>query len=579
MEYIAVDLETRGLIDKGEVPDIICYSWATLDDSGVSTHISDIYEIISDRKVVFHNASFDNAVLHGHGIFIPDYEDTMILSYCADPSQNHSLREWGHRLGYEKLDAPWEGNYPEEYTPELEEYCKRDAEITIKLFHFLLESTDEVVQNLYKSIELPYSIIIQEMESTGMFFDREAVMQFHTEIQKELSDTEHKIIRLVGDVPARKTKIYRKEHPELKEYFIGRTQDDGYEYEVYEQFNLNSRHHKAYALQKLYPDWKPEKFSKDGTPGVGADVLDNLNYPLAEEFRNISKLTKIDGSFLKPILEYQDENGFVYGSFNQCVTITGRLSSSNPNLQNIPSRGEMGLKMRSFVTTPSPEIAIVGGDLSNIEARVLAYYLAKTFNEKSLANSFINDLDAHQQNADNWGLTRDMAKKVLYLTLYGGGANKLSISAGVPLSEAESIIKQVNKKMPAIQNLKDSVYKAVRLRGFIKTLGGRKLYYPNINSKNRKERGRAERQAFNALLQGSAADILKILSIQSFPIVKDFGARYVAAVHDESIFYVDREKASDFADCLSEQWSDSGLLDVIPTKAEFKIGDKWSETH
>ena len=576
MEYVAVDLETRGLIEKGVVPDIICYSWATLDQSGVSTDLSEFWDIVGDKKVVFHNASFDNAVLAGHGILLDDYEDTMILSYCLNPSESHALARWGEVLNFKKMEKPWEGNYPEEYTPELNEYCKRDAELTIKLFHYLLENSSEAVQALYTQVELPYSFIIQEMERTGMYFDKTAVLQFHEEVQSQLSDMEAELTGIIGLVPTRKLKVYKTEHKELE---LVKQDESGYHYRLYESFNLNSRYHKAYALKKMHPEWIPEKVSKDGVPTMDSSVLEDLNYPLAEKFREIAKLSKINSSFLTPVLKYQDENGFVHGNFNQTVTITGRLSSSNPNLQNLPSRGEMGTKMRSLVTTPSSDIKIVGGDLSNIEARVLAYYLDKTFGERSLAEAFINDLDAHQQNADNWGLSRDMAKKVLYLTLYGGGANKLSISAGVPLSEAEAIINQVNSKMPAIEMLKKSVYSACRKRGFIRTLGGRILAYPNINSTNQKERGRAERQAFNALLQGSAADILKMLSILSFPIVKLYGARYVASIHDELLFYVDDDKAVEFASDLSDLWSNSGMLDNIPTKAEFKVGESWSQIH
>lgn len=196
-----------------------------------------------------------------------------------------------------------------------------------------------------------------------------------------------------------------------------------------------------------------------------------------------------------------------------------------------------------------------------------------------MANAFINNLDLHQQNADAWGVTRDMAKKVLYLTLYGGGANKLAADSGLSLAEGEAIIEQVNKTTPAIEQLKNSVYDACKKKGYIRTLGGRRLYYPDITSKNRSLRGRAERQAFNALLQGSAADILKIISIRSYPIVRKYGAAYVAAVHDESLFYVDADKSHDFANELTELWSSSGLLKDIPTTAEFKVGQKWSDTH
>ena len=575
--YIAIDLETRGLIEKGVVPDIICYSWATDDDSGVETNLSLFWDIVGNHRIVFHNANFDRAVLKGHGIDVLGYDDTMILSYCLDTAGQHNLRAWGDKLKFKKLECPWDGHYPEKYTPELEEYCKRDSELTIKLFHYLMGISDDIIKDLYYDVELPYSYIIQEMEATGMYFNREEVLKFHEEIQKQLSTIEHEIVEKVGDIPCKNLKTYKKEHEELNEYFV-KQDEDGYHYQMFEQFNLNSRYHKAYALTHLY-DWKPESFGKDGTPTVSGDILSKLSYPLAEDLQEISKLVKIDSSFIKPVLDYQDTHGFVYGSFNQCITITGRLSSSNPNMQNLPSRGELGQRMRGLIQSPSNDIDIVGGDLSNIEARVLAYYLDKVFKYPNMADAFVNNLDLHQQNADAWGLDRAMAKKVLYLTLYGGGASKLAKDSGLSQQEGQSIIDQVNKTTPAIEQLKNKVYEAIRKNGHLKTLGGRKLFYPDINAKSFKLRGRAERQSFNALLQGSAADILKILSIQSYHTVRKYGARYVAAVHDESLFYCDSDKSQQLAEDLASRWSNSGLLGRIPTTTEFKVGKKWSDTH
>jgi DNA polymerase-1 len=574
----AVDLETTGLIDKGVVPRIICMSYHDGNNSDVITDVQLMEQYLSNVYPIFHNANFDVAVLRGHGINVPFYHDTMLLSYVQNTNQEHSLKAWGERLGLPKLEQPWDG-VPTEMTEELKVYAIRDVEITWKLFHHLYGSLDSDGHSTY-NLELKMGVVIQEMERVGIPIDNQDANRFKDELESEVNRLNNEIAKLITVVPTKKLKTYKKEHPELAHCFV-RTDDDGWHYQITEAFNPNSRYHKAYALQTLY-GWVPakDKISKDGTPVVDADVMEDLadKYPLAQFFTEISKVNKVLNTFVRPLLELQDKRGFVHTSLNQTVTRTGRLSSSAPNLQNIPANGDMGKRMRHLVRKPSEKTIIIQADLSNIEARVFAYYLHKHCGYDSMANAFINDLDMHQANADSWGCSRQMAKKVLYLTLYGGGANKLAIDAGVPLAEAESIIKGFTDNCP-VNQLKEKVWAYVRRLGYIRTLLGRHIYYPEINSKDRAERGRAERQCFNALLQGTAADIMKDLIVKAYTLVKESKAVCMLTVHDELLILSYADRADDLCKSLTELWCSQEYIKPINIKAEFKHADSWGDLH
>jgi DNA polymerase-1 len=247
------------------------------------------------------------------------------------------------------------------------------------------------------------------------------------------------------------------------------------------------------------------------------------------------------------------------------------------NLQNIWSSGEIGDTIRSLVTVPDG-YKIVDIDLSNIEARVLAHYLSLVFRFDALANSFRDGLDLHQTNADLWSCTRQQAKTLLYALLYGAGAKKVAINMGVTEKEAKAAIQRVYDGMP-IKDLKELVWRKCRDRdGVIYTAMGRRLYYPQINSRDHEKKGRAERQVFNALLQGSAADILKVLTLSVLNKAHELGAYLAASIHDELLFYCPEENTSLLAGYLEEKFQ-ARLLKHCPIGGTAKIGNNWLEVH
>jgi DNA polymerase-1 len=508
----------------------------------------------------------------------------MIMSYIWQPSYNHSLSFWGDILGCPKLPKPWEGDYPTDCSNELLEYNKIDSLVTLKLFYHLMEllKSDKAAWGLYLNVELPYSLIIQEMESTGLYYDIESAQIIRSETTSRIADILNNCRGLVNRVPGRVTK-YKNAKKSLSDdiKYIEERVDGGetyYYYQKYEDFNPNSTEHITYAMSKLY-GWKPESFTPTGKAKCDESVLEGCDNEIAKLSLEYKKLDKIVSTFIEPLAEFSDKNGVIRSSFNQCVTVTGRLSSSKPNIQQIPRKGDLGHRMRSLFTCPNG-VLMIGGDLSNIEARVLAYYLYEMFGDEQLAKIFISKEDFHSSNAAAWGVDRDAAKVVLFGSIYGIGLNSLSVQLGRSLKDTKKIVDQINSKLPSLKELITTVIDSAKSNDCVlHTLGGRRVYYPALKYRERELRSEAERQVFNALIQGTSADILKILTLQSLEVIHKYDALIAAAVHDELIVFCDQNEANDLAIELTKLWSSSTLLSPVPITAEFKVGKSWSDTH
>lgn len=614
MKLVAVDTETAGLSAKldSTVP-LFCVGFSHEDGESYvlkgQSGVAHLNKLAQDEEVVFvfHNAAFDVPVLRLRGASIQPgkYCDTMVLSYVLAPGPDgHSLEDWGLKLGYEKIDllqqlkdlrflpqTAKKGDEFKQYHPLMDEYCLRDVEITMKLALQLLPKLEEMprTKELYETVELPYVETIIEMESTGLFVDRSKLAPLRASLQQRIRDLTKQILTIVPHLPGDTTEYargsYKNKSHVPRTFYPGRDRtefptDTVYNHCSYEPFNPNSGQQVATALQLIY-GWEPEEFTATGQAKTGASVLEELEYPLAHLLTEHAELVKIEGTFLTAFDERATSGGVLRGSFNQCKTRTGRLSSSDPNLQNIPVRSDLGKELRSLVTTPNPErVLLIDGDLSNIEGRVLAFYLENIADDPYLGEVFRSGQDFHQANADRLGVERQEAKLLLYLFIYGGGAAKLSVSLGITLARATWMIEQLKSNFTSLLELRDEVVRSAKSnRGVVHTLLGRRLVYPDLISKNRSFRARAERQVFNAVLQGTAADIQKKLMLESANLVHAYGARIAAAVHDETLIYSPAAAAPELAKDLTQKWSSSKLLDTVPITAEFKYGTSWSELH
>jgi DNA polymerase-1 len=292
----------------------------------------------------------------------------------------------------------------------------------------------------------------------------------------------------------------------------------------------------------------------------------------------LNQYNTVSTTFLTAFESRRDLFGRLRCNFNQCVTLTGRLSSSQPNLQNIPARGELGEIVRSLFIAPEGK-QLISIDLSNIEGRVVAHYLSKVMGDDRMADSFIAKVDFHDANQHSWGLaTRGEAKTLLYAFIYGASATKLG---GGNKKAGLALVKKLEDNMPALIDLKKKIVELALTRStpHITTLYGRKIYYPDLRSHDRALRARAERQVVNALIQGSAADILKDLLNRSVPYIHKYGGTLLLQVHDEILCEVPTENALALATALNDIFSKCPRLTHCPIEGVAKIGSNWSEIH
>lgn len=466
-----IDLETQGL---GTKPTILGVAWSFSGDYGEHHAGADEWFDLPEQRAilqqrlhefipVFHNAPFDVRVLREHGFEVPDFEDTMLLAHVVDPShEEYGLNACLTRAGLDtKLEyAPPEGWDTAHWTDEMAAYALVDAEQTDKLYWSLRYELEEDPKALkhYETIERPYADVILEMESTGFTLDLEKLERVRQHLTRKAAGLERVIKGVAGYVPT-PAKRYSNEAlmgtyvaqeggliPAVTTYttarsggacwvkdraLVKRTNRDmklfakGEDYlpakfeksvVVYEhcplvEFNPNSGAQIAERLQTLY-GWEPTKFTKTGIPSTTGEILEDLDYPLAKMLTEYATTVKVLGSFIEPFSQ-KHQDGVLRGRFKQTGTRTGRLSSSDPNLQNVPTRSALGQHVRSLVIAPEGHV-IVGIDLSNIEGRLLGEYLARIVGDFSMVEIFEAGTDFHQANADNWGVSRPDAKQLLY---------------------------------------------------------------------------------------------------------------------------------------------------------------------
>lgn len=644
-DIIVVDLETRGL--RRGVP-ILGLAWADATGSGAEQwtgseeQVARWQHVFDTKTLVFHNGKFDVRVLREHGFTIRpgSYHDTQIMAYVLDPTHDsYSLKNCAIREGVsQKLDYAPEGGWDNAvWDEQMAEYAEGDGVAEYELYHVYRErlAADQQALEHYLSIELPFVEVILEMEETGFTLDLPALERLRTELVQQTDELRLAMHLEAGMVPG-DTVEYKTRTPlgvasggmtgintlaarpycRLQDKELGRCfkgewrlakkfehvdRDVIFDHCKIVEFNPNSGHHIAERLTTLY-GWVPTEFTPTKSPKTDAETLGYVSetMPLAKYLVEYAEVNKVLTSFIEPFSTMHD-NGVLRANFNQTVTKTGRLSSSNPNLQNVPTRSTLGERVRKLIVAPEG-YSIVGIDLSNIEGRLLAEYLALKMGDMGMVETFISGVDFHQANADRWGVSRNDAKTLLYASLYGAGPAKIG---GGDKAKGKALLKTLEQNAPSMFELKERAWKgAANTGGILHTLFGRRLVYPDIipeqalrHAKALKRddpekyasdkveqlaRGltaRAQRQVFNALLQGTAADIIKWLTIEAMPLIYQAQGYLAAQVHDEILVYVPTEYAPWLRQQLTDLFTTTELLSYVPVVGTAKIGLSWLQAH
>lgn len=580
-DLLFVDFETnRGAVDR-ELTDVWCVGLA--ENFGEPFVITDNFVEVLQSYInngyvpVFHNAGFDLWVAEEIGVKdIHFFHDTMLIHYLVAPTEAHSLGKLGEVLGYPKLEST---DFDEGYTEQMGTYCKRDIKITqevFKTYYSLLKSLP-ALNKLYFSVELPFVRCIIDMEVAGVHVDENHWREVLASLEAErdiLADGFNDVLPQIG----KKSKTKRDRDPETvsQQPVIGKwclleSSPDEYKWGMWEKFNPASPAQVCNVL---------------GLEKSDAATLEESGQPLAKLILDYRKVDKLITTYGVSLLEMIKPDGRLHGSYNQTVTRTGRLSSSKPNLQNIPSRGETGSTIRSLFTA-EPGHKLVSIDLDQFQLRIYAWYLHQMVdsNEFPDASALWDDFnhnpnaDPHQAKADVLGIPRGVAKTLNFATLFGASPAKAAVTAGTTVAEMKEFFRRQDELFPSDKVLKERIINACkRASGTIYDLYGRRGWYPDINERDWGLKGRAERQAFNFVIQGTEASIMKMIIIEAKHRVGSLG-RLIMTVHDELTFECTSCHSEEVSVKLNEVVNNADWLPGLKVTGSASIGDNWRDIH
>jgi DNA polymerase-1 len=524
--------------------------------------------VLEDRSIlkIGHHLKYDISILARYGVTLTPIDDTLLMTYALDGARFNTMSElsshWLGQPGIPIKDLIGSGSkqktFAEVPIPDAARYAAEDADLTMRLWTILRARLPaENMTVVYETLERPLAPVLARMEGRGISVDRQILS------------------RLSGDF-AQRAAAYEAEATEL----------------AGQPFNLGSPKQIGDIL-----------FGKLGLPGgtktktgqwsTGADVLEDLGaqgVPLAKAILEWRQLTKLMGTYTDALPGYiNSRTGRVHTSYHQAAVLTGRLSSNEPNLQNIPVRTEDGRKIRTaFVAAPG--MRLISADYSQIELRVLAHIA----DIQALKDAFEEGLDIHAMTASEMfnvpveGMPADVrrrAKAINFGIIYGisafGLANQLGIERGV----AREYIDTYFTRFPGIKDYMDAQRKRVKQDGFVSTIFGRKIPFPNANSSNPSERAFVERASINAPIQGSAADIIRRAMIRMEKAFKGEGiedAAMLLQVHDELIFEVPDGSEEKVIPVIVKTMENSAFPAVnltVPLKVDAHAAHNWDEAH
>ena len=513
---------------------------------------------------VGHNLKFDIKVLFKYDISVsgPLY-DTMVAHYLINPDMRHNLDTLSESyLNYSPISIETligkkgknQGSMRDVPAEEVTDYASEDADLALQLKKiFDKELNVNGVKDIFNDIEIPIINVLADMEKEGINIDSSYLIKLDKEFEIELSKLKGGIFEMSG-----------------------------------EEFNLNSPKQLGDILfEKLKLVSKPKK-TKTGQYSTSEEVLSGLasEHEIIKNILEWRSLDKLQNTYVRSLPnEVNKRTGRIHTKFNQTVTTTGRLSSNNPNLQNIPIRTLNGQKIREAFIPRSEEFELLAADYSQIELRVIA----SISKDKNMVDAFIKNQDIHTitaakiYNVDPDDVSREQrgnAKTVNFGIIYGVSAFGLSQQTNLSRAESKIMIDSYFENYPGLKDYMSSQIDFARNNGYVQTIMGRRRYLQNINSQNNMLRSGAERNAINAPIQGSAADIIKIAMIRVHEKFKEqsLKSKMLLQVHDELVFDVYKSEKN-IVKTIVKDTMESAVKLLVPLKIDLEFGKNWLEAH
>lgn len=465
-----------------------------------------------------------------------------------DPHKWFDIGLATYLLDPEKKDYSWSG-IAAQWSEQLDISRENPALLALEITRYLCKQLgDADLLDLMLNFELPLIPVLATMEEKGILVDKDSLAEFLREVQTDLDHLTEKIFQEAGG-----------------------------------EFNIRSAQQIGEVLfQRL--KLPAERKTPSGQASTSQDVLEKLSgtHPVVDALLEFRRLEKLRSTYLEPLPKFIDKHNRIHTTFNQTGTATGRLSSSNPNLQNIPARGDQGRRMRACFTAP-PGSLLVSADYSQIELRILA----RLSEDATMMMALISGEDLHAKTAGLLfdipihGVTPDqrrIAKTINFGLIYGMGSSKLARELHISTAEAREFMQRYFERMPGIRRFCEKVENQAVEQGYVVTLAGRKRYFPDLHSENPQLLAAAKRQAFNTLIQGSAADVIKLamISVYNDKELRNWQAKLILQIHDELVLEVPEATAKRAENKLTTLMVVAGIQLHLSLVAKGSIDSTWS---
>ncbi|MDP4823192.1 MAG: DNA polymerase I, partial [Aestuariivirgaceae bacterium] len=587
--HVAVDTETNSLdtmradlvgVCLAVAPGEACYiplahrSGDGLDFGGAIAQvpfaqaIAALKPLLEDPSItkVGHNFKYDLSVLHHHGIDVWPLDCTMLMSYALDSGLNgHGMDElsekhFGHKpIAYKEVTGTGKNAVTFDLVPldRATPYAAEDADITLRLWMLLSPRlVADARMTVYQTLERPLMPVLSRMEREGILVDRQLLARFSGEFAVTLARIEGEIHEMAGE------KFNIGSPKQLGDILFGRMGLQG------------------------------GRKTATGAWSTDSDTLDELalqGVPLAQKVLDWRSIAKLKSTYTDALPTFiHPRTGRVHTSYSMASTSTGRLSSTEPNLQNIPVRTEEGRKIRTAFIAPKG-MKLISADYSQIELRVLAHVA----DIPQLKKAFAKGLDIHAMTASEMFSTpiegmdpqvRRRAKAINFGIIYGISAFGLANQLGIGREEAGEYIRTYFKRFPGIRDYMDATKKLAKEQGYVETMFGRRCHFPRITSSNPSERAFMERAAINAPIQGSAADVIRRAMIRMLPALEQAGlsTRMLLQVHDELVFEAPEAQAEQtmlVARRVMEHAAEPLVQFSVPIQVDARAADNWEAAH